>query len=183
MKAGTIIRTFESKDGRKVTLRAPRWDDLDDMLEFINSLVEEGADIMIDTKQTRESEVEWLARLLTRVEKDETTVVAAEVEGRYVGQAEVTPRSGRSRHVGVLGIALKDGYREIGIGTELMREAETQARRLGLEIIHLSVFATNERARHVYGKVGYRDVGVWPRAVKKDEVYIDEIMMSKELSE
>ena len=85
MKAGTIIRTFESKDGRKVTLRAPRWDDLDDMLEFINSLVEEGADIMIDTKQTRESEVEWLARLLTRVEKDETTVVAAEVEGRYVG--------------------------------------------------------------------------------------------------
>ncbi len=125
MKAGTIIRTFESKDGRKVTLRAPRWDDLDDMLEFINSLVEEGADIMIDTKQTRESEVEWLARLLTRVEKDETTVVAAEVEGRYVGQVEVAPRSGRSRHVGVLGIALKDGCREIGIGTELMREAET----------------------------------------------------------
>ncbi len=125
MKAGTIIRTFESKDGREVTLRAPRWDDLDDMLEFINSLIEEGADIMIDTKQTRESEVEWLARLLTRVEKDETTVVAAEVEGRYVGQVEVTPRSGRSRHVGVLGIALKDGCREIGIGTELMREAET----------------------------------------------------------
>jgi len=52
MKAGTIIREFVAKDGREVTLRAPRWDDLDDMLEFINSLVEEGADIMINTKQT-----------------------------------------------------------------------------------------------------------------------------------
>ena len=90
---------------------------------------------------------------------------------------DVTPRSGRSKHVGVLGIALKDCYREIGIGTELLRAAETQARR------RARVFATNERARHVYGKVGYRDVGAWPRAVKKDDVYIDEIMMSKEVSE
>jgi RimJ/RimL family protein N-acetyltransferase len=182
MKAGAIIRKFEAEDGREVTLRAPRWGDLDDMLGFINSLVEEGGDIMIDTKQTRESEIDWLARLLTRVEKDETTVVVAEVDGRFVGQVEVSPRSGRSKHVGVLGIALKDGYREIGIGKELLREAETQARRLGLEIIHLSVFETNERARHVYRKIGYRDVGVWPRAVKKDDVYIDEITMSKELS-
>ena len=182
MKAGTIIRRFNAKDGREVTLRAPRWGDLDDMLGFINSLVEEGADIMIDTKQTRESEVDWLARLLTRVEKDEATVVAAEVDGRFVGQVEVTPRSGRSKHVGVLGIALRDDYRGIGIGTELMREAETQARRLGLEIIQLSVFATNDKARHVYGKVGYRDVGAWPRGVKKEGVYVDEIIMSKELS-
>jgi len=104
------------------------------------------------------------------------------VDGRFVGQVEVSPRSGRSKHVGVLGIALKDGNREIGIGKELLREAETQSRRLGLEIIHLSVFETNERARHVYRKIGYRDVGVWPRAVKKDDVYIDEITMSKELS-
>ena len=99
MKAGTIIRTFESKDGREVTLRAPRWDDLDDMLEFINSLVEEGADIMIDTKQTRESEVEWLARLLTRVEKDKTKAMreiyrvlrpggAALVGGKYLGMPD-----------------------------------------------------------------------------------------------
>jgi RimJ/RimL family protein N-acetyltransferase len=183
MKAGTFIRSFRAKDGREVTLRAPRWSDLDDMLEFINSLVEEGGEIMINTKQTRESEIDWLARLLTRLEKDEIAVVAAEVDGRYVGQVEVTPRSGRSRHVGVLGIALKDGYREIGIGTELMREAETQARRLGLKIIHLSVFETNERARHVYRKAGYRDVGVWPRAIKKEDAYIDEILMSKELPE
>ena len=181
MKAGTIIRRFKAGDGREVTLRAPRWEDLDDMLEFINSLVEEGAEIMIDRRQTRESEVDWLARLLTKVEKDEAAVVAAEVDGRFVGQVEVTPRSGRSRHVGVLGIALKDGHRDVGIGTELMREAEAQAGRLGLEMIQLSVFENNERARHVYRKVGYRDAGVWPRAIKKGDAYIDEILMSKEL--
>lgn len=182
MKAGTLVRKFRTKDGREVTLRAPKWDDLDDMLEFINSLVDEGADIMMDTKQTREQEVEWLAGHITKIENDREAVIVAEVDGRFVGQVEVTPQSMRSRHVGVLGIALKDGYREIGIGTELMKEAETQARRLGLEVLNLEVFATNERAKHVYEKVGYRVVGAWPKAIKRDEVYIDGVLMSKELS-
>jgi RimJ/RimL family protein N-acetyltransferase len=183
MKADTTIRKFKAKDGREVTLRAPKWDDLDDMLEFINSLVDEGADIIMDTKQTMEQEVEWLARLLNRLEKDEITVVVAEVGGRFVGQVVVTPRRMRSKHVGFLGIALKDGCREIGIGTELMKEAENQSRRLGLEILNLEVFATNERAKHVYEKVGYREVGAWPKVIKKDGVYIDGILMSKSLSD
>ncbi len=119
MRSGTIIRKFRAKDGREVTLRAPKWDDLDDMLEFINSLVDEGADIMMDKKQTMEQEVDWLARLLTRLEKDEITVVVAEVGGRFVGQVVVTPRRMRSKHVGFLGIALKDGYREVGPGPRL----------------------------------------------------------------
>jgi RimJ/RimL family protein N-acetyltransferase len=181
MKAGTVIRKFYAKDGREVTLRAPKWDDLDDMLEFINSLVDEGVDIMIDTKQTREQEVEWLAGHITKIENDKEAVIVAEVDGRFVGQVEVTPQSMRSKHVGVLGIALKDGYREIGIGTELMKEAENQARRLGLEILNLEVFATNERAKHVYGKMGYREVGAWPKAIKRGGVYIDAVLMSKEL--
>jgi len=182
MKAGTLIRTFYAKDGREVTLRAPKWDDLDEMLEFINSMVEEGADIMMDTKQTREQEVEWLAGHITKVENDKEAVIVAEVDGRFVGQVEVTPQGMRSKHVGVLGIALKDGYREIGIGTELMREAETQAKRLSLEILNLEVFATNERAKHVYEKGGYRVVGAWPKAIKRDGIYIDAVLMSKELS-
>ena len=181
MRAGTVYRRFTAKDGKEVTLRAPKWSDLDDMLEFINSLVEEGANILVNTKQTRESEIEWLARLLTSLEKDKQVVVVAEVDGRFVGQTEVTPKGGRSRHVGSIGIALKDGYRDVGIGSELMREAETHSRRLGLEILQLEVFASNDKARHVYEKAGYRETGRWPREIKKDGAYIDAILMSKEI--
>jgi hypothetical protein len=39
MWAGTVFRTFRDRKGREVTLRAPRGSDLDDMLEFINSLI------------------------------------------------------------------------------------------------------------------------------------------------
>ncbi|MFB0558215.1 MAG: N-acetyltransferase family protein [Candidatus Bathyarchaeia archaeon] len=182
MKEGRFIRSFTAKDGRKVVLRAPRWSDLDDMLEFINSLVEEGADITMDRKQTKEEEMDWLARLLSSVEKERLVAVVAEVEGKFIGQVEVSPRSGRSRHVGNLGISVRNGYRDIGIGTELMKEAEAQARRLGIEIITLEVFATNDRARQVYEKVGYREIGQIPNGIFREGEYIDNIIMAKEIS-
>jgi len=181
MRAGTILRRFEARDGREVILRAPRWDDLDNMLEFINSLIEEGADITMDTKTTRENEVEWLSRLLTKVENDKVAVVVAEVDGRFVGQTEVTPKGGRMRHVGVLGIAIRDGYRDMGVGTELMREVEPLAKKLEIEIMTLEVFASNERARHVYEKAGYKEMGRLPRGARREDGYTDTISMYKEI--
>lgn len=181
MKEGTFIRCFTAKDGRDVTLRAPRWSDLDDMLEFINSLVEERAEIARDRKLTRDEEAEWLGRHLAAVETDRKAVVAVEVGGRFVGQVEILPEGGYSRHVGQIAIGIRCGYRDIGIGTELMKEAERQARRLELELLTLEVNATNDRARHVYEKVGFQVVGRVPKATKMSGTYIDHIIMAKEL--
>lgn len=181
MKESTFIRRFDANDGREVTLRAPRWSDLDDMLEFINSLVEERAEIARDTKLTRDEEADWLGRHLAAIEKDKKAAMAAEVDGRFIGQVEVIPKRGYSRHVGEIAIGIRDGYRDVGIGTEMMKEADAQARRLELEVLTLEVFATNSRARHVYEKVGYRVVGRVPKAHLKDGAYIDNIIMVKEL--
>ncbi len=181
MKAGTLLRSFTAKDGREVTLRAPKWSDLDEMLEFINSLVREGADITVDREYTRDQEVEWLAGYLSDLERGGVVGIAAEVDGRFVGQLQVSPRKGLSSHVGVLGISVMEGYRGMGIGTEMMIEAEAQAKRLGIEVITLEVFATNDRALRVYLKLGYEIVGRIPKAVKRDGVYIDSVVMAKEI--
>ena len=87
MKAGRIIRTFSAKDGREVVLRTPTWNDLDDLLALINSLVEERADILIDEKLSRDEEIDWLSKTLARLEKDETFHLVAEVNGKVVGSA------------------------------------------------------------------------------------------------
>lgn len=181
MKPGTIFRTFQARDGREVTLRAPQWSDLDDMLEFINSLVDESAPILKETKMTREGEIDWLARLLSRLEKDKIVGVVAEVDGRFVGQVEVSPGSERSNHLGGLGVSLRDGYRDVGIGTEMMKEAEIQARALGLEVVTLEVFAKNERAIHVYEKAGFTVVGRIPRGARMPEGYVDILIMAKNI--
>jgi RimJ/RimL family protein N-acetyltransferase len=62
-----------------------------------------------------------------------------------------------------------------------MREAESQAPRLGIEIITLDVFISNTRGRHLYEKMGYVQVGQVPRGIKRDGEYIDDVIMAKEI--
>jgi RimJ/RimL family protein N-acetyltransferase len=182
MKAGNVYRVHKTKDGRQVTLRAPKWDDLDDFLEFINSLVEEGAEINMDQKQTRESEADWLARELVALEKGEKIYVTGEVGGKVVANSVVTRFSSTCQsHVGLLGIAVKDGYRNIGIGTEMIKVLIEESRKMGLKILILDVYGTNKRARHVYEKVGFKEAGKIPKGIFKDGKYIDSIRMALEL--
>jgi len=181
MRSGKLLRTFKAKDGAEVKLRTPRWEDLDDLLEFINGLVEEEAMIAFNQKHTRESETDWLARHLSNLEKDKHIAVVAEADGKVVGSCEVTPRFGRMTHVGSLGISVKDGYRERGIGQELMKEVERQSPRLGLETIYLEVFSINDRAIHVYRKMGYAETGRIPACVKYKGGYVDSVIMTKHL--
>jgi RimJ/RimL family protein N-acetyltransferase len=182
MREGTIFRNFTARDGGKVTLRAPKWSDIDDYLHFINSLVEEKAMIMMNEKQTRDSEIGWIGQLLGSVEKDKMVAVVAEVDGRLVGSCEITPRRGYLAHLGSLGISLLDGYREIGIGQEMMLEVERQAKRLGVEVVELEVFEANKRAIHVYERVGYKVTGRVPDAIKWDGAYMDSLIMVKRIA-
>lgn len=100
MNIGKILHSFTAKDGREVFLRTPRWEDLDDFIEFINSLVEEGADITFNQKVTREHEAEWLGRQLAEIEKGNRFIVLAEVDGKVVANSSLTKNTGYRKHVG-----------------------------------------------------------------------------------
>ena len=179
MMAGHVYGAYTVKDGRKVVLRAIRFEDLDDLLDNINSLVEEGADIAVDEKQTRESEIEWLARELAAQENGKQIIVAAEVDGVVIGASSVEKYSLRSEaHKGTLGIAIKSSYRGIGIGTQMIQVLVDESRKAGLKILLLDVFETNKMARHVYEKTGFREIGRVPRGIFRNGRYIDEIRMA-----
>lgn len=182
MKTGETIKVFNAKDGRKVILRTPKWEDLDDLVEFINSLVEEGVDITMYEKVTREQEADWLSRQLAETEKDNKFILLAEVEGKVVANSVIAKKTGYSEHVGNLGIGVKDGFREIGIGTEMMNILISKAENMGLKMLTLSVFSTNKRAKHVYEKIGFRETGSLPNALYKNGKFIDHIIMVKELT-
>jgi len=173
-------RTFVGKDGRRVTLRSLRWEDLDDCIEFINSLVDEGSDITRETKVTRDEEAEWLGKRLASMEKGELVDIVAEVDGKMVANAEVGRRRGNMSHVGDLGIGIRSGYRGLGIGTELMRTLIDLSKSMGLKTLVLDVFETNKVAQGLYVKVGFRENGRIPKGICKNGRYIDLIRMVQE---
>jgi RimJ/RimL family protein N-acetyltransferase len=182
MKTGQILHRFVTRSGKEVIFRTPTWEDLDDLLELINSIIDEGAYIMVDERKTREEEVDWLSGVIARMEKGELIPVVTEVDGKAVASAEI----GRGRfrcesHLGSLGIVVRSGYRDIGIGTELMRVLLEQARLMGLKIVTLSAFSTNGKAIHVYEKVGFVETGRIPKGLYKNGSYIDKVIMTKEI--
>jgi RimJ/RimL family protein N-acetyltransferase len=179
LKTGEIIKKFNVKDEIKVVLRAPRWEDLDDMLELINSLVEEKAEIYITQKFTREAEAEWLLKALSLLEKDEKLFLVAEVEGKVVASSELQVRGADKEEIGVIGIIVRKGYRNLGIGTEIMKTLLEQAVFFGLRTVTVNTFATNKRAIHVYEKVGFVQSRIIPEKHLRQGRLIDEIIMTK----
>ena len=179
MKTGKILKRFNTKDGRNVVLRTPRWRDLDDLLELINSLVEEKAEIYITQKFTREEEVEWLLKVLSRLKKDEQFFLVAEVDKKVVASSDFQIKGETEEHVGVIGIVVRSGYRNLGIGTEIMKTLLEQAAFFGLRTVTVNTFATNKWAIHVYEKVGFVQLGIIPKKHLRQGRFIDEVIMSK----
>jgi RimJ/RimL family protein N-acetyltransferase len=182
LKAGKIIRKFVAEDGRNVIFRTPRLEDLDDFLELINSLVDEKADIYVNEKVSREEEVEWLLEVIAHLERDEDFFLAAEVDKKVVALAEFKIKNGDKEHpVGAIGIIVKKGYRNIGIGTKLLKILMEQAVFFGLQKITVNPFATNKRAIHVYKKVGFIETRIIPERHLRQGKLIDEIIMEKQI--
>ncbi len=179
MQTGKVVRSFSAKDGQRVTLRTTKWEDLDDLLGLINSLVEERADIIRAEKVSRDEEIDWLSGVLRRLEKDEVVYILAEVNGKVIASSEIGKRGGYEKHVGGIGIVIMKGYRDLGIGTEIMNALIEQGRAWHLEVLTLTLFASNKRALHVYEKVGFVETGCIPKKFLRDGKYIDEIIMTK----
>src|SRR5205807_4074448 len=97
LKAGHVYKRFTLPSGKKVTLRVLRWEDLDGLLSFINSLVQEkkgdsrsGLYSGFDKKVTREEEARWLAQTLVEIEGGEVINAIAETGGKIIANGEVT---------------------------------------------------------------------------------------------
>ena len=181
-KAGTVIRKVRLKDGEEAILRCPRWEDVDGLMAFINELVEEeGINISVERKVTRDEELDWLARQLAEMERGEIVACVAEVDGRIVANSWIAKGKGVQSHVGTLGISVLKGFRNRGLGSTMVEALLKEAKAVGIKVVKLSVFASNPLAIHVYEKAGFRKVGCIPGAFYKWGRYIDEIIMVKEL--
>jgi ribosomal protein S18 acetylase RimI-like enzyme len=173
---------FIAKDGRTVVIRKLRLEDLDGLLELVNSTVREGAPINRMTELSRTEEIEFLPRRLAEIERGDTVQFIAEVDGEVVGNAEVRRHVGRQSHVGIMGMSVKSSFRRIGIGARLLEEMISEAKKQGLRVITLQVNETNLPAIALYRKLGFKETGRIPKAVYWNGKCVDDIIMVADIS-
>lgn len=96
-------------------------------------------------------------------------LLIAEADGRVIGQIFVQVDSalsgGNNRAAYLYALRVRPEYRNRGIGTELVREAESTLRQRGFVRALISVAKDNHAARRLYERLGYdvfgEDAGNW----------------------
>jgi RimJ/RimL family protein N-acetyltransferase len=167
------------KDGRTATLEWLKQKDLPEVVEALNSVIREGRFLIMNNEiRDMEEERKWFERSI----RAGMRYLLARVDGRVVGGASIHPHTDKRAHTAEYGIFIRNGYRDLGLGTALTETFVEIAREQGLEILQLSVYASNNRAFHVYEKCGYKKCGRLTRDIKfLDGTYTDRIMMEQPL--
>jgi putative acetyltransferase len=104
------------------------------------------------------------------------------VEGEVVGSLslETSPARWRMRHVGSIGMAVRDDWQGKGVGTALMEAALDLADNwLNLTRIELRVYVDNTAGIALYEKFGFEVEGTHRRLAFRDGEYVDAYSMAR----
>lgn len=109
-------------------------------------------------------------------------VLVGELDGEVVGYAKLKPwyPMPENAHVlGLQGVAVHPDAQGCGVGTALLRAAETIARERGVRKLRLGVFGSNPRAQALYAREGWVVEGVLRGEWLIDGVEVDDVQMSR----
>lgn len=168
------------KNGQKAVLRSPRQEDARALHEHRYRTSGESSFL-----SRYPEEVVWNETLIKRIvtavnEEERDFFLAAFVDGRLIAEAGTMKLKNHMKylHRASFGISIQEEYCNLGLGSIILQESIKLAEEQGFEQLELGVFEENERALHVYEKLGFQRVAVQPRAFKlKDGSYHDEIQM------
>lgn len=87
-------------------------------------------------------------------------------------------KSNRVSHRASIAVGVHSDSRGKGVGTALFEHVISWAKEVGLHRLELTVIATNERAVHLYKKMGFEIEGVKKDSLCVGSHYIDEYYMA-----
>ncbi|ELY58670.1 GNAT family N-acetyltransferase [Natronolimnohabitans innermongolicus] len=168
--------TIEDVD---VTIRPARQEDLSGIVGAMRQVVEEMTYIEAETVA---DELDHEDVLLRHNEFESRMFFVATVEGDVVGWAHLhVPHLEKLSHTAELTVGVLEGYRGLGIGSELLDRTLEWVRSQDHEKVYQSVPSTNEAAIEFFEERGWTTEAVREDHYKLDEEYIDEVMMAIEL--
>lgn len=176
---------FTLQDGRTALFRSPLEDDAAAMLAFVTKATGETEFLLKYPEEFADYTLEKESALLRNMADDPNqAMIACIVDGRIAGNCQIAFQTGmKTRHRARVAIAILQEYWGLGIGSAMFRQMiEVAEAREGVRQIELEFIEGNDRARHLYEKMGFRITGVIPDAVRfRDGTLANEYSMRKVL--
>jgi RimJ/RimL family protein N-acetyltransferase len=166
-----------ARDGRRWALRPARPTDSRGLARLFAAVRGEGRWLLTPPSAVSEpSEAFFIGEM---IRGGGGLALVAEADGEVIGNVLVSmERNAVSSHVGTLSIVVDEAWRDVGIGTEMVRAAQTWARERGLGKMALAVFPDNERAIAVYERCGFVREGVRRQQYRVEGELRDELLMA-----
>jgi RimJ/RimL family protein N-acetyltransferase len=164
-------------DGRRWTLRPARPTDARALAHLFADVRSEGRWLVtLPTALSEPSEAFFIGEL---IRGSGNLVLVAEADGAVVGNVLIAvERNQASDHLGTLSVCVRRDWRDVGIGSAIIRAALDRARQQGLAKVALSVFPDNERAIAVYERLGFVREGLRRRQYRGPHgTFRDELLM------
>ena len=171
-------RTYKAENGEMITLRPGIPDDAAEILNTVSSTSLERSYILMEHfGKDQESKKNYI----TTMDRDHNLLLVAVAGSMVIGslaalQADRGERP-QTAHVLNVGLHLKQQYRGIGIGSEMLRYMIEWAREHGFKKLVARIFTINKRSLHLFTHAGFTEEGVRKKQIRIGTDFIDEISM------
>lgn len=174
---------FKLKNGKEVKIRQAQISDAEMILSTVKIYIPDSEFIPKYEEEivlTIEQERNWIESFLRH---DNSLLLVAEYENQIIGNIDL---SGSQRkmmyHTAVIGMGMLREWRNLGLGTVLMKSILDWATEHPiLEIIWLQVYAQNDLGLALYKKMGFEENGLITNFFKRDGRYYDIVTMSRKV--
>jgi RimJ/RimL family protein N-acetyltransferase len=173
-----FLKTIELENGKELRIREALPNDAASLIAFVKQVMDETANLSrpgSEFDMTIEDEIKYIESCLTSNHKtnllgfvDDVIVTSLSLNGHSAS---------RLRHVSTVGMSVKKSHWGLGIGTVMLDSAIEYAKDKGVTKINLEVRTDNERAFHLYKKVGFEVEGTNRHAMLVNDVYVDTYYM------
>lgn len=143
--------------------------DLEDMIRIWNEVVEEGVAFPQEEALDLESGAAFFA--------SQSYTGVAEIDGRVLGLYILHPNNiGRCGHISNASFAVSSGARGLHIGERLVLDCLKKGRELGFRVLQFNaVVESNVHARHLYERLGFRQLGTIPGGFRMKDGHYENI--------
>lgn len=155
---------------KNIVVRKYSADDIPAMKDIWNEVVDEGVAFPQEDELTDEGAKDFFAQ-------QTYCGVAVGEDGKVYGMYILHPNNvGRCGHIANASYAVSSESRGLHIGEKLVRDCIAQAKAHGFGILQFNaVVATNIHARHLYERIGFKQLGTIPGGFRMDDGHYEDI--------
>ena len=172
----------KTKTGKEIIIRYPRIGDQNEMWRYINGLSKEKTFVRFQGEEILfKDEENYLNAQLKRIEEKKSVTLLAFWGEELIAISDINMMDKTEKHVGVFGISVAKEYRNEGLGKLLMEKVIDEAKKEmpQLKIVTLEVYSKNSIAKRIYERFGFKEYGLLPNGITRDNIFEDAILMYK----